>query len=215
VYEALRNNPATRQAVLQVWDPSIDLPAADGTSPAADIPCNVCAFLKVRQGRLEWMQILRSNDLMLGVPYNFIQFTTLQEIIAGWLGIAVGSYHHLSDSLHIYERDLETVCRSLPVVLAANGDSLAVPKDESERLFLELGGAIERLANPALSKSDVTSLGRAAPFPQPYRNLLVVVAAETARRRKWLDLSTALMQDCTNPGLVQVWERWSRRFVRE
>ena len=158
VYEALRNNPATRQAVLQVWDPSIDLPAADGTSAAADIPCNVCAFLKVRQGRLEWMQILRSNDLMLGVPYNFIQFTTLQEIIAGWLGIAVGSYHHLSDSLHIYERDLATVYGSQPVVLAPNVDSLTAPKDESDRLFRELGGAIERLADSALCKSDVTSL---------------------------------------------------------
>ena len=52
VYEALRHNPSTRQAVLQVWDPRIDLPGADGIAAAEDIPCNVCALLKVRQGGL-------------------------------------------------------------------------------------------------------------------------------------------------------------------
>ena len=37
-------------------------------------------FQKVRQGKLEWSQIMRSNDVLLGMPYNFIQFTGLQEI---------------------------------------------------------------------------------------------------------------------------------------
>lgn len=214
VYEALRHNPSTRQALLQVWDPTIDLPGADGAAAAADIPCNVCALLKVRQGKLEWMQILRSNDLMLGVPYNFIQFTTLQEVIAGWLGIEVGAYHHVSDSLHVYERDLETVCGSRPAALALNSDSLAVPKDESDRIFHDLSGAIERLADCSATPRDVTSLGLETPLPEPYRNLLIVVAAEAARRKKWRDLSAELIAECTNGGLVQVWERWSQRFTQ-
>jgi thymidylate synthase len=214
VYEALRHNPSTRQAVLQVWDPTIDLPGADGAAAAEDIPCNVCALLKVRQGRLEWLQVLRSNDLMLGVPYNFIQFTTLQEVMAGWLGVEVGAYHHVSDSLHVYERDLETVCGSRPVALAPNEDSLAAPRDESDRIFRELSGAIERLADPAAAPSDVSCLGLRSPLQQPYRNLLLVVAAEAARRRNWGKLSAELIAECTNGGLVQVWERWSQRFVR-
>ncbi len=214
VYEALRHNPSTRQAVLQVWDPTIDLPGADGAAAAEDIPCNICALLKVRQGKLEWMQVLRSNDLMLGVPYNFIQFTTLQEVIAGWLGVEVGTYHHVSDSLHVYERDLETLLGSHPVKLAPSPDSLAVPKDESDRIFCQLSGAIERLADPLATRRDVSRLGLEAPLPQAYRNLLHLVAAEAARRRKWGDLAAELIAQCTNGGLVQVWERWTERFTR-
>jgi thymidylate synthase len=214
VYDVLRQSPSTRQAVLQVWDPTIDLPDEDGAAAASDIPCNVCALLKVRQGKLEWLQVLRSNDLMLGVPYNFIQFTTLQEVMAGWLGIEVGAYHHVSDSLHVYERDLETVCGSCPAALAPNADSLAVPKDESDRVFRDLSGAIEHLADPHATWRDVSTLGLDAPLPQPYRNLLLVVGAEAARRRKWGDLSAGLIAECTNGGLVQVWERWSERFTR-
>ena len=50
---------------------------------------------------------MRSNDIFRGLPYNFVQFTSMQEILAGWLKINVGSYNHVSDSLHIYERDLK------------------------------------------------------------------------------------------------------------
>lgn len=47
---------------------------------------------------------MRSNDVHRGLPYNVVQFTTLQEVMAGWLGLEVGGYHHWSDSLHLYRR---------------------------------------------------------------------------------------------------------------
>jgi thymidylate synthase len=70
----LSNNPQTRQVVLQLWDASMDLPLADGSPANANIPCNVLSMLKVRDGHLEWTQILRSNDFFRGTPYNFFQF---------------------------------------------------------------------------------------------------------------------------------------------
>ena len=112
-YEALRLNPDTRQVVLQIWDSSIDLPRANGSPADRDIPCNVASLLKVRNGKLEWTQVIRSNDLFLGVPYNFVQFTCLQEIIAGWLNIECGSYNQISDSLHLYDQDLENLSNSM------------------------------------------------------------------------------------------------------
>lgn len=214
VYEALQHNPSTRQAVLQVWDPRIDLPSTDGAAAAEDIPCNVCALIKVRQGRLEWLQILRSNDLLLGVPYNFIQFTTLQEVMAGWLGIDVGEYHHVSDSLHVYERDFETVCGSQPEPLVPNTDSLRVSKDDSDRLFCELAQLFERLADRSVPSREVSSLCRDAPLPEAYKNLLLVVAAEAARRGRFGNLSAELIAECTNGLLVQAWEQWTERFTQ-
>jgi thymidylate synthase len=110
-YLALSRNPDTRQVVLQIWDPSIDFPAKDGSPRDPDIPCNICSLVKIRNGKLEWTQILRSNDLFLGVPHNFVQFTSLQEILAAWLGIEVGLYRHFTDCLHKATQNPQTYAK--------------------------------------------------------------------------------------------------------
>jgi len=53
-YLALKNNPDSRQVVLHIWDPKIDLPDEEGRPAAPDVPCNVLSMLKVRDGKLEW-----------------------------------------------------------------------------------------------------------------------------------------------------------------
>ena len=70
--------------MLQIWDPCQDLPDQDGKPVSEDIPCNVMALLKIRNGHLYWTQVMRSNDVMRGLPYNIIQFTMLQELFAAW-----------------------------------------------------------------------------------------------------------------------------------
>ena len=145
-YRALDGDPDTRQVVIQIWDSPNDLPASDGTPADRDIPCNVVAMPKLRDGKLEWLQVIRSNDMMLGVPYNFVQFTSMQEILAGWLGVECGSYNQISDSLHVYDSAWDDVMAStaLPSV-APNDDSLALPRQESDRVFEELGILVEQL----------------------------------------------------------------------
>ena len=83
-FRVLSSNPDTRQVVLQLWDSEVDMPNPDGTPVNDDIPCNVLSVPKVRDGRLEWLQVIRSNDAFCGLPYNLVQFTSLQEILAGW-----------------------------------------------------------------------------------------------------------------------------------
>lgn len=100
---ALSAMPHSRQVVLQIYDVRDDFPVEDGTPRSKDIPCNLIADLKVRDGKLHWMQVMRSNDLFWGTPYNFIQWTTMQEIVAGWLGLGVGQYTHIASSLHVYQ----------------------------------------------------------------------------------------------------------------
>src|SRR5260370_4657761 len=108
-YEVLRVKPTSRQVVLQIWDSKVDLPSGTGEEAGPDIPCNVLSLLKVRSDQLEWTQIMRSNDVFLGLPHNLVQFTTMQEVLAGWLGLGVGNYYHISDSLHLYQKNLAQI----------------------------------------------------------------------------------------------------------
>jgi thymidylate synthase len=207
-YTALRQNPESRQVALQIWDPATDLPDEHGNPADPDIPCNVVAFLKVRNGRLEWLQVLRSNDLVRGVPYNFVQFTTLQEVMAGWLGLKPGGYNHLSDSLHLYERDYAEVASTKPINPEANTDSLGIPRDQSEVVFGGLASRAEALAKTDLTKKKLADLVEGFDAPRCFHHLLLLLAAEAARRRKWRDCADQLMRECKNPALTQVWARW-------
>jgi thymidylate synthase len=209
---ALSANSASRQIVLQIWDSRLDLPSKDGQPRSPDIPCNICSMLKLREGRLEWMQVLRSNDLFLGVPHNLVQFTTLQEVFAGWLGVGLGQYHQLSDSLHIYERDRAHVRNRTEPTNIRNSDSLMLPKAESDAVWHELDRHMTRLVEaPSVDLRTWKHMVAAIDAPQPFLNLWTIVAGDDARRRGWLDEAQELVSDCTNPLLRQAWMNWVER----
>lgn len=101
---ALSDTPHSRQVVLQIWDSILDFPNPGyGTARSKDIPCNLMSHLLIRNGKLHWMQVMRSNDLVWGTPYNFIQWTSVQQIVAGWLGVGVGEFTLQVGSLHVYD----------------------------------------------------------------------------------------------------------------
>jgi len=49
---------------------------------------------------------MRSNDIFRGLRIILFQFTSMQEILAGWLNINVGSYTTSAIACIFYERDL-------------------------------------------------------------------------------------------------------------
>jgi thymidylate synthase len=101
--EVLKRDPDTRQCIIQIWKATQDLPIVNGDeNNTKDRACNVLAHVMIRRGALDWLQIVRSNDAILGTPYNFIQWTTVQEYLAALVGVPVGRYFHLADSLHVY-----------------------------------------------------------------------------------------------------------------
>jgi thymidylate synthase len=211
-YQALTKNPDSRQIVLQIWDATDDLPAADGVPLAADIPCNIVSILKVRGGALEWTQIMRSNDIFRGLPYNLIQFTSMQEILAGWLNINVGSYNHVSDSLHIYERDLNAMASEPQLTLIENADSLALSKHDFDLVLSELEHDGNSIIDDNIPAESLLATVRSCKLPISYRNILCVLSAEGARKRKRPDIVREIMGLCTSPAFNQLWGRWTSRF---
>lgn len=211
-YLTLQSRQDSRQVVLQMWDAASDLPLPDGSPAAEDIPCNITSLLKLRDGRLEWLQVMRSNDVFLGLPHNLVQFTTLQEVIAGWLGVGLGSYNHVSDSLHVYQKDCEDLFRSRPVLVEVNNDSCALPKPESDVAWAKLEEAVERIIAPNASATDVLKKLETSDLPAALRNILCVLSAEGIRRRGEILSARSAMLGCSNLVFVQLWERWLRRI---
>jgi thymidylate synthase len=126
----LREDPDSRRAVIQLYDPARD---AFGHS---DVPCTLGYRFHLRDGRLYMSADMRGQDVWTGFPYDLFAATVLHELVAGWLGAELGEYCHHVGSLHIYERDLVGV---RPGVAKPGGIAemppLAVPWGEFDDLL--------------------------------------------------------------------------------
>jgi len=103
VVNELRRDPDSRRAVMHLRMP------ADGIDAKLDVPCTLTLQFFIRDNELHMIVNMRSSDLIFGIAYDIPAFTFFQEILAGQLGVELGSYTHMSNSLHIYERHFEMV----------------------------------------------------------------------------------------------------------
>jgi thymidylate synthase len=211
-YLSLKAKPSSRQIVLQIWDGRLDLPNIIGREASPDIPCNVVSILRLREDRLEWMQIMRSNDMYRGLPYNIVQFTTLQEVMAGWLEVGLGEYNQISNSLHVYQSDLEQIQTWNSEPLTLNTDSLAFAKQPSEKYFRDLALDIESIIAPKTSTETLVSIVRDSKLPTSFRNMLCVVCAEGVRRRGQPRIAEDIIAECSNQLYRNLYSRWLSRF---
>ena len=214
-YHVLSNNKETRQVVLQIWDAETDLPHFDGNAASADIPCNVLSMLKIRNNRLEWTQVMRSNDFYRGLPHNIVQFTTIQEVIAGWIGVKLGSYNHFADSLHTYDSDLECVAQSDPMEETANVDNLALSKVDSDAAIKELARCTELIISENSSEQELIELVKTSNLPCGYKNMLCLLCAESGRRRHMESLISRSLTECSNPLFIILFKQWFLRFDKK
>lgn len=221
-YSVLKSNPSSRQVVLQIWDPCQDLPDQDGNPASEDIPCNLMALLKIRDGRLYWTQVMRSNDVMRGLPYNIIQFTMLQELFAAWLECEMGSYVHVSDSLHIYKDSLET----FEVMQDVSSKTSSTEYEKLEMTFDETSELLSSIYNDLIAitqlhhECDRSAISNKlfeifhpnsnenSQRPRFIRNILSVIGSDAARRLNEQGLAFELLTCCTDMALQKAARDW-------
>lgn len=129
---------------------------------------------------------MRSNDMIWGVPYNIFQWTCVQEIMAGWLNLDVGSYNHISDSLHVYRRHWQELdAQSLrPSARPANQADLRVASYDA---WTDLWGRLLTAAQNLRRHDDADALLRVplqvGEVPDAYAQWIAVLTAEALRKR--------------------------------
>lgn len=95
----LKNNPGSRQVVISMWNPPMDL-----TEHAwKDRPCNTHIYFDCRGGKLNMTVCCRSNDMLWGAyGANVVHMSVLQEVIAAGIGLPMGVYRQFSNNFHLY-----------------------------------------------------------------------------------------------------------------
>jgi thymidylate synthase len=102
-YFKLKDDHDTRQAVIVISNPLFDNFRYTKGEQGKDIACNLTITFKIRDNKLDMTVFNRSNDIIYGLfGANLCQFSSIQELMASWLEVEVGTYTHITDSLHTY-----------------------------------------------------------------------------------------------------------------
>lgn len=98
--ELLENDPSSRHGVVVTWDPGSD---GLGGANKKNVPCPYSFTVNIIGGKLHMLNIVRSNDMMLGCPHDVAGFAFLQCMLAQRLGVKPGIYTHTISNAHIYD----------------------------------------------------------------------------------------------------------------
>lgn len=98
--DLLTVEPSSRQAVVVTWDASSD---GLSTVKKKNVPCPYTFTVNIVGGRLHLHNIVRSNDVLLGLSADVPGFALLQCLLAQKLGVRPGIYSHSISNAHIYD----------------------------------------------------------------------------------------------------------------
>ncbi len=121
--------------------------------------------------------------------------------------------NHISDSLHAYKSATSKFSSSPVKIVPINSDQLDLPKNSSDNAIKDVAGRLEELISDELRIARYKRICLADKLPEGYHNLVLIAAAESARRRRWFVEMEHAASRCTNPALNLLWENWTRRWV--
>jgi len=96
----LKKHPSTRKACISTWYPPNDL-----TNDY--VPCNMVFQLRVVDGKLDWITVIRSLDVLRGLTENIFMFTMWQEYASSQLGVPLGNYYTVALNPHVYKEQID------------------------------------------------------------------------------------------------------------
>jgi len=124
----LVNDNDSRRAVVHIRNP------LDSRYAVKDVPCTLTLQFFLRDDKVHLCVAMRSSDLWLGIANDVPAFTLFQELMAIDLEkrlrrpIDVGTYTHISNSLHIYERNFKKVEEVIEEPESERSGSISMPK---------------------------------------------------------------------------------------
>lgn len=130
IFECFKKDMFTRQAIIQIWN--------ENPKHSKDIPCTLTfQFLQNDLGELDMIANMRSNDAWLGLPYDFFNFTMIQNYLAFKLGLKIGRYTHIAGSLHLYSEHFDIAKSSISNTTYVKEISETAPITQDELCLLK------------------------------------------------------------------------------
>ncbi|HEX5796879.1 MAG TPA: thymidylate synthase [Candidatus Saccharimonadales bacterium] len=138
----LEEDKSSRHGVIVTWDPASD--GLGGVSKS-NVPCPFTFTVNVIGGRLNLMNVVRSNDMILGFPHDVAGFALLQCILAQKLGVKPGIYTHTIANAHIYDTHYHAAEELIKRPVDSEPIKLELPENSFERSEQKDHGLVDEI----------------------------------------------------------------------
>lgn len=126
----LEKDPSSRHGVVVTWDPSHD---GLGGVNKSNVPCPYTFTVNIIGGRLNMLNVVRSNDMILGFPHDTAGFALLMLILSQRLGVKPGVYTHTISNAHVYDIHYEAAEEMIKRKTTSKPVHIDLPKNCFER----------------------------------------------------------------------------------
>jgi thymidylate synthase len=141
----LERDPSSRHGVVITWDPAHD---GLGGASKANVPCPYTFTVNIMGGRLNMMNVVRSNDVILGLPHDVAGFCLLQLILAQRLGVKPGIYTHTIANAHVYDTHYDAALEMVGRTPNSPKVDLVLPADSFARAEAKDATLVEDINTP-------------------------------------------------------------------
>jgi thymidylate synthase len=186
VLDLLHKRPTTRRAVIQIFN------AEDLSEPHSEIPCTTTLQFFHRDGQLEMITTMRSNDAYKGLPHDVFCFTMLQEIFARSLGCEIGPYRHFAGSMHLYDDNRDEAVRLIEEGFQSRIEMPPMPRGDPWPAIGQVMSALEEIR--VGQTIDANGFGVESYWSDLIR--LLQVFAATGDAPTIANLRNAMVSDC-------------------
>lgn len=138
----LKKDPSSRHGVVVTWDPASDGLGGVGKS---NVPCPYTFTVNIMAGRLNMMNVVRSNDMILGFPHDVAGFALLQMILAQKLGVEPGVYTHIIANAHVYDTHYDAANEMIDRPTDHPKVTIELPKNTFERAEAKENELVEEI----------------------------------------------------------------------
>ena len=132
VVSTLIGDKTSRQAVMTIWRPN--------PIQTKDYPCTISLMFMIRDGALHTKVTMRSQDLWLGQPYDFFNFSMMSvtvlnyyntvvrklahEVKQNYVPVLLGNLYWSAFSTHIYEPNFQDVSNMIGIKPTKQGSQI-------------------------------------------------------------------------------------------
>ena len=113
VVEGLRQNPNSRRHIVSAWN--VEYLPHESLTPQENVvqgrmalaACHTLFQFHVADNKLSCLLYARSQDFLLGTPFNVASYALLTHMIAQQCGLDVGDFVWTGGDVHLYSNHLE------------------------------------------------------------------------------------------------------------
>lgn len=199
VIDELKKDRDSRRAVIHIRTPD------DSYHAKLDVPCTLTLQYFIRDNKLHCVANMRSTDLIFGLSYDVPAFTFFQELLALELGVELGSYKHISNSLHIYEKHF-VMCEKMMSAAAYHGYTVHEEMPAiTEFPPVDVLNDIQKRARQCSSEQELRSV-TLDNLKDEWKDWALILLSHRAGKLNLEELKKELIQSTNFPG----WRRFSK-----